>query len=261
MPTASFGSAGKGAGQFTNPIGVAIDEGTEDVYVVDEGDNRVEKFNSTGTFLSEINGSETPAKAFSGPTYIAVDNSTDAAKGHVYVADPAQSVIDAFDSSGKYLFQVPVNGLRAITTDVEGHLWDRTVSRPSTRRFEEYNDKGERLLGHDVEHTRGPGIAVDSDGNVYSPTATGTPLSIRRPPTPKSAKVSADAYTFALNPATNNLFQDNVGSITKWPPFHPWEGGPYELTEETFSGGLSESLGLAIDGETEAPLRLRRGQE
>ena len=38
-------------------------------------------------------------------------------------------------------------------------------------------------------------------------------------------------------------------SITEWPPFG--EGpGLWERPEETFGGGLSESVGLAIDGKT-----------
>ncbi len=39
-----------------------------------------------GKYLSEFNGSETPAKTFVNPTYIAVDNSADSAKGHIYIA-------------------------------------------------------------------------------------------------------------------------------------------------------------------------------
>ena len=92
----------------------------------------------------------------------------------MYVGDPAQSVIDAFDSSGKYLFQVPVNSLLAITTDVEGHLWDWNGQQSlEPNGFAEYNDKGEQLLDHYVQRGAGPGLAVDFDGNVYATFSDG----------------------------------------------------------------------------------------
>ncbi|MGH2903511.1 MAG: hypothetical protein ACRDK7_08020, partial [Solirubrobacteraceae bacterium] len=47
----SFGSEGSGPGQFKEPYGVAVNDTTHDVYVVDSGNDRVEIFNSTGTTL------------------------------------------------------------------------------------------------------------------------------------------------------------------------------------------------------------------
>jgi len=52
----TFGTAGSGPGQFKEPDGVAIDEATGDVYVVDKGNNRVERFDSKGSFLGEFAG-------------------------------------------------------------------------------------------------------------------------------------------------------------------------------------------------------------
>src|ERR1700730_13573588 len=55
---ASFGSAGSGDGQFTEPTAVAVNDSSEpplvepaagNVYVLDTGNNRVERFSSTGT--------------------------------------------------------------------------------------------------------------------------------------------------------------------------------------------------------------------
>jgi len=40
----SFGEEGEGAGQLKEPAGVAVNEATGDVYVVDKGNKRVEKF-------------------------------------------------------------------------------------------------------------------------------------------------------------------------------------------------------------------------
>jgi DNA-binding beta-propeller fold protein YncE len=53
----AFGSEGSGESQFKRPDGVAVNEATGQVYVVDEGANRVARFDGEGHFLSEFNGS------------------------------------------------------------------------------------------------------------------------------------------------------------------------------------------------------------
>ena len=58
----SFGEKGKGAGQFEEPAGIAVNESkgeseSGDVYVVDKGDDRVEVFNSKDEYQFEFNGS------------------------------------------------------------------------------------------------------------------------------------------------------------------------------------------------------------
>jgi NHL repeat/WD40-like Beta Propeller Repeat len=56
VPRGMFGSAGSGPGQLLEPAGVAVDEATGDVFVVDKGNNRVEYFNAAGVFQGEFNG-------------------------------------------------------------------------------------------------------------------------------------------------------------------------------------------------------------
>ena len=148
--SSKFGSVGSGVGQFDKPVGVAIDESTDDVYVVDEGNNRVERFDAGGKYLSELDGSETPAKAFASPTYVAVDNSAGAAKGNVYVVDKSQNAIDVFDSSGKYLSRIESEGVQAIATDSSWHLWAWT----SQLAFEEYSESGTLIARQPVDRPR-----------------------------------------------------------------------------------------------------------
>src|SRR5262249_50638630 len=47
-----WGSPGSGVGQWGNVYGIAVDD-SENVYVVDESNHRVEKFTNTGTFLTQ----------------------------------------------------------------------------------------------------------------------------------------------------------------------------------------------------------------
>ncbi len=108
---------------LSGPTDVEIDRTSHDFYVADTGNHRVEKFDSTGKFLlmfgkgvnqstggnvcptapsdvckTGVSGS-TPG-AFETPEFIAVDNSTGPSAGDVYVADPANELVQKFDSSG-----------------------------------------------------------------------------------------------------------------------------------------------------------------
>jgi hypothetical protein len=47
----SFGSEGGGAGQFSKPASIAINNGTGDLYIADNGGNRVEQFTENGDFV------------------------------------------------------------------------------------------------------------------------------------------------------------------------------------------------------------------
>ena len=124
------------------PAGVAVNEETGDLYVVDEGEagqhGRVVRFSEAGAFLSEFNGSgtlpgeehaagslkragEVETGRFEEPQTIAVDNSCllrkltkveceekDPSNGDVYVVDAGIShrVVDKYSPSGEYLGQI-----------------------------------------------------------------------------------------------------------------------------------------------------------
>jgi DNA-binding beta-propeller fold protein YncE len=115
MFTGSFASPGSGPGQLNEPAGVAVNEATGDVYVVDKANDRVEIFNKDGSkFEGEFNGSglglgimgsgqllnegkaagsgglpdEVPSGRFDEPEEIAIDNDPNSPSfGDVYVAD------------------------------------------------------------------------------------------------------------------------------------------------------------------------------
>jgi NHL repeat len=107
----SFG--GTAAGSFSGPTGVAVDPTSGDVYVTDQFDNAVDKFSSAGVYISQLDGTATPAGTFSGPWGVAVDPSN----GNVYVADANNAVVDVFSSTGAYLTQFG-SGTLAFPTSV-----------------------------------------------------------------------------------------------------------------------------------------------
>jgi hypothetical protein len=132
----------------------------EDVYVLDSGNDRIEYFTSTGTYLGQFNGSgedlavegtAAPTGKFLKPGDIAVDNDPlSPSHGDVYVADVGHDVIDKFSATGKYEGQltggrceneeegevppctegkvgsnkvVPFSGLLDIAVDASGDVW------------------------------------------------------------------------------------------------------------------------------------------
>lgn len=136
----AFSSSGTGAGQLAEPDGVAINEATGDVYVVDRGNDRVEYFTTAGSYVGEFNGSgadaavegtAAPTGRLSEPTAIAVDNEVGSPSyGDVYVADTGHDAIDKFTATGEYVGQIAesspgstLGSLRGLAMDGHGKLW------------------------------------------------------------------------------------------------------------------------------------------
>jgi hypothetical protein len=119
-----FGAKGTGAGQFTEPIGIAVFQETGDVYVVDSSNSRVDSFGPEGAFRFTVGWGVLDGKAelelcsagcragisgagagqFSSPQGVAVDN--DPASefyGDFYVLDGGNHRVQKFDSAGHFL--------------------------------------------------------------------------------------------------------------------------------------------------------------
>ena len=171
----TFGSAGAGNGQISSSVGIAVNDTTGDVYVVDGGNNRVEYFSSTGAYEGQFNGSGAPTGSFLSPTYIAIDNDPESPSFEdVYVVNSGNEVLDKFNSTGKYEGQLTTSlggGVKGIATDSTGDLWVW-----GGRCFVEAFGNGlanERISGFpstacEVENESRPGFAVDSNDTLYT---------------------------------------------------------------------------------------------
>jgi len=82
----AWGKKGSLVGEFNSPEGVAVDS-LGNVYVADFANQRVQKFDDSGAYITEISGIGNPAD-------VAVDSS-----GNVYVVDNTGNRILKFDSS------------------------------------------------------------------------------------------------------------------------------------------------------------------
>ncbi len=88
---------GRGAGYFEGPTDLAVDNRNGDIYVVDSGNNRVQRFNRDGQFMSEFGGMGAGNGQFNSPTGIAVDKD-----GYVYVSDTNNNRVQKFAPSRLY---------------------------------------------------------------------------------------------------------------------------------------------------------------
>ncbi len=105
-----FGSSGSGDGQFgggfgNGPYGIALDS-SDNVYVVDNGNSRVQKFNSSGVYQSKFGTSGTGNGQFNDPAGIAISTST----GDIFVNDSGGERVQVFNSAGVYQSQFGSEG-------------------------------------------------------------------------------------------------------------------------------------------------------
>lgn len=92
-----WGAKGAAPGQFQAPRGIAVGPDSS-IYVLDTGNNRVEKLDAQGKFLLAWGKKGQAPGEFSEPWGIAVDD-----KGNVYVADTWNHRIQKFDQNGQFL--------------------------------------------------------------------------------------------------------------------------------------------------------------
>jgi len=92
-----WGSSGSGNGQFSffdgqfnyAPSGMAVD-GSGNVYVADYNNSRIQKFNSSGTYLTQWGSSGSGNGQFNGPVGLAVYGN------NIYVADTYNNLVQVF---------------------------------------------------------------------------------------------------------------------------------------------------------------------
>lgn len=95
-PLSNWGSAGSGNGQFNFAYGIAIDN-SDNVYVADTNNHRIQKFTSTGTFIAQFGAFGSGDGQFSSPAGLACDG-TD-----LYVADEANNRVQKFTLTGVWV--------------------------------------------------------------------------------------------------------------------------------------------------------------
>jgi DNA-binding beta-propeller fold protein YncE len=160
--------SGSGPSALSDPQGVAIDQSTGEVYVVDSANDRVEIFSASGAFISAFGSKGTGNGQFEEPTQIAVDNST-ALPGHVYVLDQGNERVEAFNAKGEYQSQITradleAGSLKGVAVDAGGNLWIRDSN---ANMYEAPKGALPASLVFNTGRGVGPGLAIDPSGNFY----------------------------------------------------------------------------------------------
>lgn len=159
---------GTGDGEFNEPADIAIDS-RGNVYVVDKGNNRIQKFSGNGKFILKF-GEEGDAEGkFKNPTHIAIDG-----KDRVYIIDD-KDYVQIFDSEGnvqEYTIEAagPFTPL-AIAIDAEGNVYVGDGTGKSVHKFscEGNMEKGFAYAGHSVGFAGETSyLIVDDDGALYA---------------------------------------------------------------------------------------------
>lgn len=298
VPAGAFAGAGSGAGQLSEPEGVAVNDSTElvpgagDVYVVDKGNGRVERFSAAGAYLGQFDGSGTyevegkaekgtaaPTGKLSSPTLIAVDDSgkttiEDPSVGDVYVVDAGHKVIDKFGPGGEYISQikegeagVALGDVLGVAVDSSGDVWAlqsyERRARPSAE-TSEFSDTGSFMTrGFGVENTAPDGLAIDSSGNAYvvgrdccGPHPSEEAL-MRREVSGETREIAVvEAGTFAIDSSSHNVIVDKVNSLEMYGPFGE---PPFEPLQTLVSESLQESHGIAVNGTSGVAYATLRG--
>jgi hypothetical protein len=249
----SFGPGGVSSGSFENAVGVAVQQSSGDVFVLESGNGgRVYKFDAAGEPVnfssSGTNVIEGVGGAGGSEAEIAVDSSNGPDAGDIYVAN--NSVVRIYAASGASLGELSGGEMCGVAVDPSGSvyvgIYPETVRRykPTTNPVTNADETGSMSGVSGICN-----VAVDNAGDIYaahynggvtkydalqfgSMTAVGTVLDTR-------------GRTLAVDPVSGEVFLDEAQEIAQYdgttePPERQGSTG------ESGSGALSESFGVAV---------------
>lgn len=137
----TFGTNGTGNGQLKSAADVAVDS-NGDLWVADKGNNRIEKFNTSGEYLAKFGSTGSGNGQFISPAALAIDP-----KGNIWVADKGNGRVQKFNGKGEYLAQFGSKGTgngqfmsggpEGIAIDAKGNIWVTDTYAGRVQKFDE----------------------------------------------------------------------------------------------------------------------------
>jgi len=167
-----FGEEGFGNGQLSQPYDAAVDaEGN--VWITDTGNNRVQKFNPKGEYLSQFGKEGAGNGEFKSPKGIAIES-----EGNIWVVDSGNNRVQKFNSKGEYLSQFGEKGSEAGQFNFPTGIAFDGADRPfivdtGNNRVEKFNGSFKFLSQFGKEGTgngefKSPqGIEIDAGGRMW----------------------------------------------------------------------------------------------
>jgi len=170
-------------GKFKNPSGIAaIKEGSFphtyiNIYVADSGNHRIQKFDSSGGYVSQWGSHGSGDGQFNSliPRHSGIDITND---GYIYITDIGNQRVQKFDASGLYISQwgsygsgdVQFDNPSGIAVSSDGSIY---VVDTDNNRVQKFNSSGVYISqwgsygSGDGQFNSPSGIAVSSDGSIY----------------------------------------------------------------------------------------------
>ena len=180
---AKLGTEFMDEGQLLTPNGVVVDS-EDNVYVVDSGNHRIQKFEKDGKFMDEWGSKGREEGEFRSPIDIAVDS-----EDNVYVTDTENKRVQKFDKDGKFMdewggfdtvsndggFDTVSNdggfGPLGITVDSEDNVYVTDIGSHLTQKFDKDGNPiaewGSGGITKNQKFASPRSMAVDSADNVY----------------------------------------------------------------------------------------------
>src|SRR5579859_6283071 len=133
-----FGSLGSGNGQFNAPTGLAVD-GYENIFVVDNTNLNLQRFDRYGNYLSQFPVSGTLVQA---SKVAAVDLS-----GNIFVSDDSNNSVDKYDNNGRKLLSITAaasgtafKGPSGIAVDADGNVFVADIINNRVVKFDNFGN-------------------------------------------------------------------------------------------------------------------------
>jgi hypothetical protein len=252
-----------GSGELQGPQGIAVNETTGNVYVVDPGAAQISEYSESGTPLSQFDGAAAPTGALEAPKDIAVDNSKnplDPSEGDVYVsgevkvAGEAVHVIYKFSEGGTYLGQITSGSgaaafgeLFGVAVDPTGQLW----AYQEDKEIDHYSNALENELEGACESPRGalPGLAVDSEENLYVNTKAEFFAKLSSNCTELISGFDTEpqrSIAAAIDTTSNEVLLDNITSAARFTSEAELVDR-FGKEEALAEGDLQEGAGIAVN--------------
>jgi hypothetical protein len=156
---------------MTETTRVAVDEASGDVYVTDPTHDLINRFDSTGKWVSQIKGESTAMKTFafgSSGDSLAVDNSGGPDQGDVYFLSPNNSTLYALGSNGVERWEAasPDASWCGVGVDQKGDPW---VDDPGSSEMIQLDPSNGATTGASIGASgQYCSLAFDNQGSVYA---------------------------------------------------------------------------------------------
>jgi PKD repeat protein len=198
-----------------SPRCIAVDT-SGNVYVTDNN-NQIQKFSSSGTFITKWGSEGSNNGQFNGPVGVSVDPS-----GNVYVADSGNNRIQKFDSSGKFITKWgssgngdgQFNNPRGVAVDSSGNVYITDTGNNRIQKFALESSTQKPIAAFSASPTSGliPLNVQFTDNSTGTPTAWNWNFGDRT--ANSTAQNPAHLYSTAGNYTVTLTVTNSAGSNT-----------------------------------------------